>query len=70
MNGSLGKVDRIVRLVIGLALVYWCMVTRNYLGLFGFVLILTAGIAWCPLYALLHVRSNRTVSAGNLAHRH
>lgn len=70
MNGSVGQVDRIIRLVIGLALVFWTINTRNYLGLLGFVLILTAGISWCPLYALFHIKTARTVGAGELVHRH
>jgi len=50
--------DRIVRVVLGLALLYlgWAGVVTGGWGLFlkiiGFVPLLTGLVGWCPLYAM------------------
>ncbi len=70
MCQNLGTVDRVIRLVLGLALYIWMINTRNYIGLLGFVLLLTAGLGWCPLYLPMHLKTCRTSPVGNLAHKH
>jgi len=50
--------DRVVRIIIGVVLLYlgWAGVVTGGLGLFlkiiGFVPLLTGLIGWCPLYAI------------------
>ena len=50
--------DRIVRVVLGLALLYlgWAGVVTGGWGLFlkiiGFVPLLTGLVGWCPIYAM------------------
>jgi hypothetical protein len=57
--------DRIVRIVLGLALLYlgWGGVVTGGLGLFlqviGFVPLITGIVGWCPLYAVFKFRTNR-----------
>lgn len=57
--------DRIVRIVLGLALLYlgWGGVVTGGLGLFlqviGFVPLVTGIVGWCPLYAVFKFRTNR-----------
>ena len=56
--------DRIIRIVLGIALLYlgWGGVVAGGLGLFlkviGFVPLLTGLVGWCPLYALFKFRTN------------
>ena len=56
--------DRIIRIVLGIALLYlgWGGVVAGGLGLFlkviGFVPLLTGIVGWCPLYALFKFRTN------------
>jgi hypothetical protein len=50
MFSNLGKIDRVVRLVAGVAVIALGLVFRNWFGLIGLVLLLTAGIGVCPLY--------------------
>ncbi len=57
MKANVGTVDRIVRLVLGLALAAWGWLGGlaspwNWVAIgVGVVLVLTAAIRFCPLYA-------------------
>jgi len=57
MMCNLGKVDRILRISVGLALVIWAMISGNVLGYVGIVLLLTGAMSLCPLYALLGINT-------------
>ncbi len=50
-----GKVDRIVRVVLGLAVLGWGVATENYWGAVGLVPLLTGAIGFCPLYLPLKI---------------
>jgi hypothetical protein len=50
MNQNVGGVDRILRIVAGLALIGWGVATQNWLGAIGIVPLATALIGWCPVY--------------------
>lgn len=58
--------DRIVRVVLGIVLLYlgWAGVVTGEWGTFlkviGFVPLITGLVGFCPLYALLKVRTNKT----------
>jgi len=60
--------DRIVRVVLGIALLYlgWAGVVTGGWGTFlkviGFVPLLTGLAGVCPLYALLKIRTNKTAA--------
>jgi len=59
-----GSVDRIVRVLLGLAFVSLMLVgTKSMLGLIGLVPLLTGLFGYCPLYQLLGIRTCR-VNAG------
>lgn len=57
--------DRILRVVLGLAMLYlgWAGVVTGTLGtvlkFLGFVPLLTGLIGWCPLYSLLRFSTKR-----------
>lgn len=56
MQANVGNVDRIVRIVIGLALLSLLVVGEGqtkWLGLIGLVPIATALLRYCPAYHLL-----------------
>jgi Protein of unknown function (DUF2892) len=53
-----GTVDRILRIVVGLALLVWFFVDQgqgfwHYAKLIGIVPLATGLIGWCPLYTIL-----------------
>jgi hypothetical protein len=57
--------DRTVRIVLGAVLLYlgWAGVVGGTLGIIfqwlGFLPLITGIIGWCPVYALLKVRTNK-----------
>jgi hypothetical protein len=53
MAGNIGGIDRIVRAVVGIGLIYWAMTPTGPMlgaGIPGFIILLTAIIGWCPAY--------------------
>jgi cadmium resistance protein CadD (predicted permease) len=60
MKANVGKIDKGVRLVLALALFSLFVLLqgdRKWLGLLGFVPLLTGLISWCPLYTLFGVNT-------------
>lgn len=56
MKKNVGSADKIVRIVLGfglLSLLFLLDAPMKYLGLIGFVPLLTSMMGWCPLYTLL-----------------
>lgn len=50
MKQNVGGIDRILRLVVGLALIGWGVMTNNWWGAVGVIPLFTALVSWCPLY--------------------
>ena len=50
-------IDRVVRAVVGIAVIVWGVTAASWLGLIGVVLLGTSIISFCPLYALLKIDS-------------
>jgi hypothetical protein len=46
----MGNTDRIVRLVLGVAVIAAGLIFQSWLGALGLILIGTSLIGWCPLY--------------------
>lgn len=57
---NIGKIDRIVRVIVGVALIGWAIMSGNVFGYAGIILVLTAGIGLCPLYMLLGIDTGCT----------
>ncbi|NOQ14171.1 MAG: DUF2892 domain-containing protein [Methyloprofundus sp.] len=47
---NVGGVDRIIRIIVGLAVIAWGVYAQNWLGAIGIVPLLTGFIRWCPAY--------------------
>ena len=54
---NIGKYERVIRGIVGVAAVAWGIVEQNWLGAIGLVPLGTAIIGWCPPYALLHINT-------------
>lgn len=52
---NVGMIDRIIRAVVGIAIIIWGIVSGSWLGLIGLLLVATAAISFCPLYTLLKI---------------
>ncbi len=50
MSKNLGKMDRGLRVVLGLAIILFGIINNNWLGAIGLIPLITAIIGWCPLY--------------------
>ncbi|MFN8374054.1 MAG: DUF2892 domain-containing protein [Anaerolineae bacterium] len=55
MKTNVGNMDRIVRLLLGVAIIAAGLYFQNWLGLIGVVLIGTAFISFCPIYAIFGI---------------
>lgn len=57
--------DRIARVVLGVVLIYLGFSGTvdggfgTFLGVLGFVPLITGLVGWCPLYAIFRFRTNR-----------
>lgn len=59
MNKNIGNTDRTIRMVLGLALIIWGIISANYWGAIGIVLIATALVKTCPAYTVLGVKTDK-----------
>lgn len=62
LQTNIGSLDRIIRVVIGVALLVWFFVDNgsgfwHYAKLIGVVPLLTAAMGSCPLYSILGVNT-------------
>ena len=60
MKNNMGSVDRILRIVAGLALLAFAFfgpadISWKWVGYIGIVPLVTALIGWCPAYTLLGI---------------
>lgn len=61
MSVNMGWADRVVRAVIGIALIAWAgpfgfaQTGWNWIGWIGVVPLLTAFLGWCPAYTWLGI---------------
>ena len=62
MQQNVGRIDRSVRIVVGLALLAWTVFGQGdvrWWGLLGLVLIGTGIVGWCPVYLPFGIRTCR-----------
>lgn len=58
MNKNIGKVDKIIRIVVGIAIIIFGVVSGSWLGVIGLIPLGTALIGWCPLYCPLKINTS------------
>ncbi len=58
MKCNIGKIDRIIRIVLGAAVLGWGVMNGNIIAdVVGGVILFTAIIGWCLLYALFGINT-------------
>ncbi len=60
MDSNVSTADRIIRVVLGVAIVAFAFYSRGamrWIGVAGLVLIVTALVRFCPLYWMLKIRT-------------
>lgn len=60
MNTNMGQTDRILRAVVGAALLIWGLSAGSWLGLIGLVPLATAALGWCPAYVPFGISTCKT----------
>jgi type IV secretory pathway TrbD component len=60
MNKNVGGIDRIVRILLGLALVAMGLYTQSWWGAVGLVPLITGLVGWCPMYLPFKVSTARS----------
>jgi hypothetical protein len=66
MKKNESNLDRVIRAVVGIVLfvLYFTGVVSGTLGIIllvvGAILVITSAIGFCPLYALLKIRTNKS----------
>lgn len=59
MKCNVGKTDRMLRIIAGLAIIGWGLATQNIWGAIGIVPLLTGIIRWCPAYVPLKISTDK-----------
>jgi membrane protein implicated in regulation of membrane protease activity len=63
MTANIGGIDRVLRIIVGLALMVLAATANvGWWGWLGIVPLLTGVIGWCPPYAMLGFSTCRTKS--------
>ena len=57
MKKNIGKTDKIIRIVLGVAIIAYGVMEQSLLGAIGIIPIVTALISWCPLYCPLNIKT-------------
>jgi hypothetical protein len=60
MTVNEGTIDRVLRIVVGAALILWFFLDSatgvgHWIKLVGIVPLLTGALGWCPIYSMLGV---------------
>lgn len=66
MKKNVGRTDKIIRIIAGLALIIFAIVTNNLWGLLGIVPILTSIMSYCPVYSLFKASSIKKIKTEKL----
>ena len=57
MNKNVGKIDKTIRLIVGVLIIIAGFLNGSLLGIIGLIPIITALISWCPLYTILKINT-------------
>jgi len=69
MTANMGTIDRVLRIVLGLALIGAALglfgpAYQSVWGWIGIIPLATALVSWCPLYTALGIQTCKMRSAG------
>lgn len=59
---NIGKTDKVIRVITGIILLSLLFILDGnirYIGLIGFIPLITAIVGFCPLYKLLGINTNK-----------
>jgi len=50
MMKNVGGIDKVIRIIVGVAVIGWGIYAQNWWGAVGAVPLITGFIGWCPAY--------------------
>jgi len=53
MKKNIGSTDKVIRVIIGLAIIGWGLYAQSWWGLIGLIPLTTAATGMCGLYSIL-----------------
>ena len=53
MKPNVGAADRVIRVILGIAIIAWGIMAKNWWGAIGIVPLATGVIGWCALYQVM-----------------
>lgn len=59
MKPNMGNIDRIIRIILGLAIIVIGVIYQSWWGALGVIPILTAVVRWCPAYAPFNINTGK-----------
>ena len=57
MKANVGGIDKVLRIVVGLALIAWAILGGPVWAWIGVVPLATGFMGWCPAYTLLGIKT-------------
>ncbi|NVN87367.1 MAG: DUF2892 domain-containing protein [Rhodopseudomonas sp.] len=57
MTMNVGMIDRVLRAIVGIGLIYWALTGGPIWAWIGVVPLLTAAVGFCPAYTLLGIKT-------------
>jgi len=57
MECKMSDQDRLSRVVAGIILIVFAMITGNFVGWLGIIPLITGIVGWCPLYGPLGINT-------------
>jgi hypothetical protein len=65
MKLNIGNTDRLIRIVLGLAIAVLGIVFKSWWGLLAIVLLGTAAVGTCPLYLPFGISTRKKTTSGH-----
>ena len=65
MKKNIGKIDKTIRIVLGIAIIMFGANNNSVWGVIGIIPIITAQIGLCPLYSIIGINTCSNVQVGS-----
>lgn len=58
MKCNVGRIDRLIRIIVGLVIIVVGYIYESWWGAIGFIPLLTGLFRWCPLYKPFRINTS------------
>lgn len=67
MRKNVGSADKVIRIILGVAIIAFGIYSQSWWGLVGIVPLFTALVGWCPAYSLIGVSTDKKVNVEKIS---